>query len=95
MSPILFSLFFDRAAQYITTHFPGSSRLRCPHLISLAICILLYADDVVLLSDRPSRLRQLLTTFGSYCDANGLRVGSDKSKVILVGCAADDVDFVC
>ena len=56
MSPCLFSLFFDRVSAYLQEHAPGRTRLRCPYLTALIICILLYADDVVLLASAPAQL---------------------------------------
>lgn len=78
-SPLLFSMYFDRAHQYLLDHAPARLRARAPYLAMLATIILLYADDVALLASSPERLQELLSAFGDFCTTHGLRVGADKS----------------
>ena len=96
-SPSIFALFIDRASPYLWEHWPGLTRLKCPHLAVLMICILLYVDDVALLADSPRLLQQLLDVFGDFCSQNGLRVNRLKSNVLVTGCRERDVpdEFLC
>ena len=84
-------MFIDRVSPYLREHWPGLTRLKCPHLAVLAICILLYADDVALLADSPRLLQQLLDVFGDFCSQNGLRVNRLKSNVLVAGVREADL----
>ena len=55
-SPLIFGLFFERVTAYLCEHAPTRLRQRCPYLAQLATCILLYADDVVLMTSSSERL---------------------------------------
>ena len=95
MSPCLFSLFFDRVSAYLLEHAPGRTRLHCPYLTALTLCILLYADDVVLLATSAVQLQVLLHFFGTFCTQEGLTVSEDKSQVLLHGCSPLPLPFTC
>ena len=84
----------DRVSAYLREHWPGYTRLHCPHLAALAACLLLYADDVALLADSPALLQSLLRRFAEFCTANHLKVNAGKTKVVLAGCTADG-EFRC
>lgn len=67
-SPLLFTLFFDRVSSWLRNPEGNRLRTRCPILTTLSVCLLMYADDVVLLAPGPARLQSLLTRFGNFCD---------------------------
>ena len=48
----------------------------------LKICILLYADDIILLADSEAALQSLLLALESWCSQWQLKVNNDKSNVI-------------
>ena len=48
----------------------------------LKICILLYADDIILLADSEAALQSLLLVLESWCSQWQLKVNNDKSNVI-------------
>ena len=78
-SPKVFNGYFNRVSRYLHANWPGITRVHCPYLVTLSICILLYADDVVLLASSPARLQQLLHLFAAFCDDNGLTVSQAKT----------------
>ncbi|XP_055848181.1 uncharacterized protein LOC129913492 [Episyrphus balteatus] len=45
--------------------------------------ILLYADDIVLLSDNPDKLKQLINSFIAYCNNWNLKVNLAKSEIVI------------
>lgn len=46
------------------------------------VCILLYADDVVLLCEKENDLQELLNTLESWCYSNKINVNLEKSKIV-------------
>ena len=95
MSPCLISLFFDCVSTYLQEHAPGHTHIHCPYLKALTLCILLYADDVVLLATSAVRLQVLLHIFGIFCTQEGLTVSEDKAQVLLHGCSPLPLPFTC
>ena len=49
----------------------------------LNLCILFYADDIVLMSEYASDLQKSLDVFAEYCDLWKLRVNIAKTKVFI------------
>lgn len=45
------------------------------------IYVLAYADDIVLLADRPSELAEMLRLLKRYCERKDMVINVDKSKV--------------
>ena len=56
-SPRVFCLFLDRVRDFLATHAPPSRHAHTPFLALLAMFILLYADDLVLIADCAERLQ--------------------------------------
>ena len=46
------------------------------------VCILLYADDVILIADSEDELQTLLDCLHRWCERNCLNINKDKSKII-------------
>ena len=56
-SPLLFSLLLDHASTFLEEQAPTYTCVCCPLLpILMATAMLLFADDILLLSDSPERL---------------------------------------
>ena len=49
----------------------------------ISYILMLFADDMVILSNSPEDLQNSLNLLGSYCDNWGLSVNVDKSKVMV------------
>ena len=81
-SPVLFSLFINELAQEIT--FKGKHGITLtPEQVQLMI--LLFADDVLLLSHTVIGLQQQLNILNDTASRLGLEVNMDKSKIIVFG----------
>ena len=78
LSPTLFGLYIDEVSQYIERF--GGSRA---HLAGIAIQILLYADDIVLISDSPEGLQRHLNSLKLFCTDKGLSISMNKTKVMV------------
>ena len=78
LSPTLFGLYIDEVSHYIE-RFGGSGA----RLASIAIQILLYVDDVVLISDSPEGLQRHLNALKLFCTDKGLSINMDKTKVMV------------
>ena len=78
LSPTLFGLYIDEVSHYIE-RFGGSGA----RLASIAIQILLYADDIVLISDSPEGLQRHLNALKLFCTDKGLSINMDKTKVMV------------
>lgn len=51
----------------------------------LNLCVLLYADDTILLSENQEDFQNLLNVFSRYCKEWRLKVNSKKTKVVIFG----------
>lgn len=74
LSPILFSLYVNDLADAL------------PHGVNVAdinVKILLYADDIVILSDSQAKLQQMIDALFSYCTMWCLKVNLNKSKIVV------------
>ena len=79
-SPVLFSLFINELAQEITMKGKHGITLNPEHL---QILILLFADDVLLLSNTIIGLQQQLNILSDTSKRLSLVVNMDKSKVVI------------
>ena len=48
------------------------------------MCILLYADDTVLLSENPKDLQIALNAMDNYCTNQKLQINTDKTKIMVL-----------
>ena len=92
LGPLLFTILFNsistsvrRACPGVTLGGPGTPK----------VTLLLYADDLVVLADRPSDVQRALDAIGAW----GARwrfsfgIGPDKTAVLIVGCRARNFNF--
>ena len=78
LSPLLFNYFIDDLTQKL------NGDIYDPVVIgNTTVSILLYADDIVLLSQSREGLQNCLNTMYDYCSLWKLHVNADKSKVIV------------
>ena len=80
MSPTLFSLFINQLANHINSKGVHGVQL-LPTLMELFI--LLFADDVALISTSPGGLQAQLNSLKVCCDELKLKVNIDKTKVMI------------
>lgn len=74
LSPLLFSLYLNDLHEVL----PGG--------VSVAgtiVKILMYADDLVFLSDCPTKLQCMIDHLHSYCTVWGLKINLNKSKIVV------------
>ncbi len=78
LSPTLFGLYIDEISEYIE-RWGGSGA----GLAGVTIPILLYADDIVLISDSPEGLQRHLNALKLFCTDKDLSVNLNKTKVMV------------
>ncbi|XP_053405160.1 uncharacterized protein LOC128558904 [Mercenaria mercenaria] len=76
LSPILFNLYINDLALYLKSLAIGVS------FENENICILMYADDIVLLAENAHDLQTLLNALNDWCNTNYMNINNGKSKVI-------------
>ncbi|CAG2248147.1 unnamed protein product [Mytilus edulis] len=76
LSPILFNIFINNLVNEVK-----SLNVGIP-IEEEKICILLYADDIVLLAENESDLQMLLNVLHMWCHKNDISVNMSKSKII-------------
>lgn len=74
LSPILFALYLNDLAEAL----PGGV-----NVVDEPIKILLYADDIVILSDSPNILQNMIDKLYTYCNIWSLKVNLAKSKILI------------
>ena len=77
LSPLLFNCFINDLAQKIKAVGKGVSIDNGEQ-----ICILLYADDVVLLAENEADLQSMLNVLSGWCEENRMTVNNTKSKIV-------------
>ena len=78
MSPILFGLYIDQLELHLQSH-----AQEAPQLLDQKVPILLYADDIVLLSRSSSGLQHLLHVLQLFCAEKLLSVNMSKTQVVI------------
>ncbi len=78
MSPTLFGLYIDQLEHHLQSHGQGA-----PQLLDTKVSILLYADDIVLLSRSPSGLQHRLDILQLFCCEKLLTVNMSKTQVVI------------
>jgi Reverse transcriptase (RNA-dependent DNA polymerase) len=80
-SPVFFGIFIDRLEAYLTRHCTGPG----VQLGMKVLRALLYADDVVLMSETAEGLQEMLDRLAAFCTANSMFVNERKSEVVVFG----------
>ncbi|MCO5596759.1 hypothetical protein L7F22_050828 [Adiantum nelumboides] len=78
LSPTLFGIYIDELSEYVDTYGDAGSSLA-----GVMIPLLLYADDVVLISDSPEGLQRQLDALQRFCADRDLTVNLGKTKVMV------------
>ncbi len=76
LSPLLFNLFINDLALRLKSLGKGL------HIDNKDVCLLLYADDLVLLAENAEDLKSMLHELSSWCDVNNMHVNTDKSNIV-------------
>ena len=76
LSPILFNLFIDDFALSVKALGKGVD------IGNEKVCILLYADDIVLFADNELDLQCMLDLLNSWCKKNHMFVNAEKSQIV-------------
>ena len=84
LSPNLFGLYLDDLEKILLS-VPNHD---APMLAGLAVPLLLYADDLALISTSRGGLQRLLNELEAFCTVRGLTVNIDKTKVVVFGSRA-------
>ena len=84
LSPTLFSLYTEELAVRMRRMNAGVK------VGTDRLCLLLYADDVVVMSECADELQSLLDVVGQYGRDFGVRFSSEKSKVMIVNRSQDE-----
>ncbi len=76
LSPLLFNLFINDLVY-------GMKLLNCGVMCgNISLSVLLYADDIVLISDKEEHLQCMLSYLAEWCNEWGLSINFNKSKVM-------------
>ena len=82
LSPTLFGVFIDQLHDLLKEMGGAGSQL---DTLALAIQLLIFADDVVLLAHTPSDLQQHLLALEQFCQQTGMQVNMKKTKCLVIG----------
>lgn len=74
LSPTLFSLYLND----LHSHLPGGVSIA-----DTVVKVLLYADDLVVLSESPTELQFMINSLFNYCSLWGLKINLNKSKIVV------------
>jgi hypothetical protein len=80
LSPNLFGLYLDELEAVLM-----DVKHDAPLLADIAVPLLLYADDLVLISTSQKGLQALIDRLASFCEGRGLSVNVEKTKVVVFG----------
>lgn len=92
LSPILFNLYINDLVSFLQSFNCGVE------IDGEKMCILLYADDVVLIASDEKELQTLLDGLSLWCKSNGMNINASKSNVVHFrqkSCPRSDMVFRC
>ena len=79
LSPALFGLYVDG----LEKHLLETTDIDAPDLCGILAPLLLYADDLILMSTSPEGLQRQLDALASFCEQRQLTVNLSKTKVVI------------
>ena len=79
LSPTLFGLYVDG----LEKHLLATADIDAPTLMGVMVLLLLYADDLTLISESAAGLQKQLDALASFCDQRQLTVNLSKTKVVV------------
>ena len=79
LSPTLFGLYVDG----LEKHLLGTADIDAPTFMGVMVLLLLYADDLTLMSESASGLQKQLFALASFCEQRQLTVNLSKTKVVV------------
>ena len=85
MPPTLFGLYIDRLEHQLQSHDQDA-----PNLLDTKVPILLYPDDIVLLSQSPSSLQPRLNVLQLFCAEKLLSVNMSNTQVVIFNHSRSD-----
>ena len=83
MSPLLFSLYFDRVVDFLGQHIPAPQAIQIANLVIRAA---LYADDVILFAPKPTSMQACITCLVTFAATECLRIIIPKTIVLMENC---------
>ncbi len=81
LSPLLFGLYFDELEKHLDA-LDGDSP---PQLADIVVKLLLYADDLALMSETPQGLQKQIDVLSKFCVERQLVINVSKTKVVVLG----------
>jgi hypothetical protein len=82
LSPTLFGLCIDELDEMIQ-RYAANKGIDSPKIAQVTILLLMYADDVVILSRTEDEANQMMIQLQNLCELSGLTVNIDKTKAML------------
>ena len=83
MSPLLFSLYFNRVINFLGQHIPASKAIR---IVDLVVRAALYADDVILFAPELTIMQTLVNCLATFAATECLRISIPKTIVLMENC---------
>ena len=83
MSPLLFSLYFDRVINFLGQHIPVSKAIQ---IINLVVRAALYADNVILFAPKPTSMQASVTCLATFAATECLCISIPKTIVLMENC---------
>uniref|UniRef100_A0A803TKK2 ribonuclease H n=1 Tax=Anolis carolinensis TaxID=28377 RepID=A0A803TKK2_ANOCA len=80
LAPFCFNFYINDIVEYLKM-----KEYHGPKIMDRELNILIYADDIVLLSTTPVGLRRSLQKLSHYCAENALTINKEKSKIMVFG----------
>ncbi len=79
LSPLLFGFYLDGLEKHLDALDGDSS----PQLTDIVVKLLLYADDLALMSETPQRLQKQIDVLSEFCVERQLVINVSKTKVVV------------